>query len=151
MNARFCSQCGSPISEGAGFCQKCGAPVAHQTVQQQAPVQQQIVYVTKQPVPGKGFGISSMVMGILSLVYTISAIAMTIEFFDEKDNWFSATDKAEFLPLPIIVVIFGILALAFGFASRQRSFKGSSAVSGIVMGAIGFLAGLALTIIIAVN
>lgn len=82
----FCKHCGSQIEDNAAFCGVCGQ--AQNTVepqvqeapvytQPQAPVQpQQPVYVAPQApvnpygqpvIPGKGLGITSMVLGIVSL------------------------------------------------------------------------------------
>ncbi len=54
----FCQSCGKEIPEGAFVCIHCGtkAPVA-EAVRAKAPT-----------VPGKGLGIASMILGILSIV-----------------------------------------------------------------------------------
>lgn len=77
----FCKHCGSQIEDNAAFCGVCGQAqnVAEpQAPVYQAPVQpQQPVYVAPQApvnpyaqpvVPGKGLGVASMVLGIVSLV-----------------------------------------------------------------------------------
>ncbi len=56
----FCPNCGTPAEEGQSSCANCGAAL---TVQAPQPV----VAVPKSS-PGKGFGIASMVLGIVSLV-----------------------------------------------------------------------------------
>ena len=68
----FCPNCGAQNADNATFCGNCGA-----TFQQQAPVAPVApapgyipapVYGAPASVPGKGLGIASMVLGILSLV-----------------------------------------------------------------------------------
>ncbi len=80
----FCKYCGCQLEDGAMFCVACGqsqADAAPQQAAPQAPVYaqpQQPVYAAPQvpygnpyaqpSVPGKGLGIASMVLGIISLV-----------------------------------------------------------------------------------
>lgn len=88
----FCKHCGSQIEDNAAFCGVCGqaqnaaepqAPVYQAPVQPQQPVYQapvqpaQPVYVAPQVpvnpyaqpvIPGKGLGVTSMVLGIVALV-----------------------------------------------------------------------------------
>lgn len=77
----FCKHCGSQIEDNAAFCGVCGQAqnaAEPQAPVYQAPVQpQQPVYVAPQApvnpyaqpvVPGKGLGVASMVLGIVSLV-----------------------------------------------------------------------------------
>lgn len=82
----FCKHCGSQIEDNAAFCGVCGqaqnaaepqtpvyqapqAPVQPFYVAPQAPVYAQppIQPVAKPVIPGKGLGIASMVLGIVSL------------------------------------------------------------------------------------
>lgn len=77
----FCKHCGNQIEDNAAFCGVCGQAqnaAEPQAPVYQAPVQpQQPVYVAPQApvnpyaqpvVPGKGMGVASMVLGIVSLV-----------------------------------------------------------------------------------
>lgn len=73
----FCPNCGAQNADNVAFCASCGGklgaeqPVVQQPVYQ-APVQpvyQQPVYQQKPAsVPGKGMGITGMVLGIVALV-----------------------------------------------------------------------------------
>lgn len=79
----FCPNCGAQNADNVAFCASCGAnmgaqqpvqqPVYQAPVQQpvyQAPVQQPVYQPAQQnvPVPGKGMGITGMVLGIVALV-----------------------------------------------------------------------------------
>lgn len=78
----FCPNCGAQNADNVAFCASCGGklgaeqPVVQQPVYQapvqpvyQQPVYQQPVYQQKPAsVPGKGLGITGMVLGIIALV-----------------------------------------------------------------------------------
>lgn len=66
---KFCGKCGAQMADVDRFCGKCGTLENVQAVQppvQQPPMNQQTVQTPD--VPGKGLGIASMVLGIVSLV-----------------------------------------------------------------------------------
>ncbi len=73
----YCSKCGHPNDDNTTFCTNCGAPLTEGTandqaqpaVQPQAPQQPMPQVQPSTSVPGKGLGIASMVLGIVSLVF----------------------------------------------------------------------------------
>ena len=124
-NARFCTVCGAPLQQAqpTPVVVEEPAPVAEQpapVVEQPAytqpaqpvqPVYTQPVQPTyaqpQQKVPGKGFAIAGMVLGIVSLV----------------TFWCYG-------------FIAGILGIVFGGVAKSKGFKGGMATAGIVCGAI---------------
>ena len=73
----FCPNCGTQNAEGTAFCAGCGANLNAKQAPVQQPVYQQPVYqqpVYQQPAanPGKGLGITGMVLGIVALVFFCS-------------------------------------------------------------------------------
>ena len=71
----YCSKCGHPNDDNTTFCTNCGAPLTEETAneqvesaQPQAPQQPMPQTQPSASVPGKGLGIASMVLGIVSLV-----------------------------------------------------------------------------------
>ena len=56
----FCRNCGTQYIDGSVACPRCGAPTGMQ------PPMPYMPYV-KPKVPGKGFGITAMVLGIVGL------------------------------------------------------------------------------------
>ena len=117
-----CPYCNNPIPANANNCPGCGA----QIVQQQAPAPQVIIQQTPQtPADEKAksrwMAITSMVLGILSLVSILS-----FDEFDEEEAFG--------------VLLFMILALVFGIVSlcQKRDGKGM-AIAGIVTAAIAIL------------
>lgn len=147
----FCPKCGAACEDGAKFCPTCGnnmnaapvqpaqpvyqqpaQPVYQQPVYQQ-PVYQQPVYQPVQPVyqqpaaapavPGKGLGIASMVLGIVSLVMFCA--------------WYLA------IPCALVGCILGAVALN---KAKQAGMKNGMGVAGLTCSLIA----LAILIIIVI-
>ncbi len=130
----FCPNCGSQNPDNAVSCATCGAqfapaqpaqPVYQQPAQPtyQQPVQQPVyqqpgypqqpVYAAKPSVPGKGLGIASMVVGIVSL-----ALFCT--------GW-----------VAIICAIVGVALGGIGlYKAKQAGMKNGMAVAGLVCSVI---------------
>ena len=64
----FCPNCGAQNADNVAFCASCGANLGAQQPVYQAPVQPVYQQPIQQPVPGKGMGITGMVLGIVALV-----------------------------------------------------------------------------------
>lgn len=105
----FCKNCGAQCPDNAAFCANCGA-----TFQQAAP-QQPMYQQPMQPVtvPGKGLGVASMVLGIISLVLFCI--------------WYVA------IPCAIIAVILGGVGAS---KAKAAGMKNGAATAGIVCSCI---------------
>lgn len=137
----FCSSCGAPMEETSAFCLQCGAQRIASTQPQQPPVYvqppygqpmyPQPVYYVKPKVPGRGFGISAMVLGIVGLFYGfymfIASIAVT--GFDE------AGIAVAFVTL--LYSSLSILAVSFAYVAKKRGYVNNVCRSGEIMGIIG--------------
>ena len=139
----FCQKCGNQIPDGTAFCANCGAPVAaasQPTVNQ--PVVQPIVMV-KPKIPGRGLGISSMVLGIIGLLYAFSLavqLPVALDQLDSVSRWVDTSPAYEtFIPLILITSVMSILSLCFAPAAIKRGYKNGISISGLVMGLIGVL------------
>ncbi len=126
----FCQNCGTQLSDGASFCANCGTAVAtasqptvNQTVVQ--PIAQPVVMV-KPKIPGRGFGISSMVLGIIGVVYGFILLINTANFMDTEQ-----------LPLILVYSSLSILSLCFAPAAFKRGYRNGVSISGLFMGIIG--------------
>ena len=129
----FCQNCGTENPEGSAFCKGCGsalkiapAPAAEPVVEPVAatpvteiPNDTQTNYTpvpTKDP--GKGFGITAMIMGILSLV-TTGCCCMCVAYLS-----------------PLLGLPFAILGLIFGIIGHKKSksvgLKNAMAMVGII-------------------
>jgi len=109
----YCKNCGSLNADGVQYCASCGTPM--EVVQPQQPNYPVSNYQqpVQQPVPGKGLGIASMVLGIISLVLFCV--------------WYLA------FPCAIVGVILGCIAKSH---AKQAGMKNGMAVAGIICSAI---------------
>lgn len=131
----YCRICGAEMPEDAMFCMKCGTKVVQSvdSCQQPQPVYQPIPQQpanTLQPEnkkSGLGFAISSMVLGIIGLIYGF------IFFFIYVSVPFGATAF-------MFMMIFGgvsLLALIFSIIARKRGRKNGFSKTGMITGIIG--------------
>ena len=147
----YCRNCGNQIDAAATFCTACGA---QQVVVQ--PVQYQQVVYTKPKVPGRGLGISAMVVSIVGLLNALSmfmsAIAFTslassgvfeaMEEFGEMGE-FSAADAigtAASLSVLLGVIMYSslsIMAIPFAKIAMKRGYINGISKSGMIMGVLG--------------
>ncbi len=135
-----CSKCGTQNADGVQFCAGCGAPMTvpqqpmYQQPQQpmyqqpmyqqpQQPMYQPPMYPQQPAVPGKGLGVASMVVGIISLVLFCI--------------WYIA------IPCAIVGVILGGVALS---KAKEVGMKNSLAVAGIACSCVAL--GIALLFIL---
>ena len=124
MQPRFCSYCGAALPEGAAFCPACQQPVSSQPV---------VHYYVKQKVPGRGFGISSMVLGIFAVVY---CPILLLNFFSDVPRMGTYIVSA-ILPSIIVFAVFPILSTVFSCVARTRGYRNGVSTSGLTMGIIG--------------
>ena len=138
----FCQKCGNQIPDGTAFCANCGAPVAAAS---QAAVNQPVVQpivMVKPKIPGRGLGISSMVLGIIGLIYGFLFAVSIPELLEELDSvrYIDFSDFFEsLLPGIIFMSVLSILSLCFAPAAIKRGYKNGISISGLVMGLIGVL------------
>lgn len=167
----YCSQCGKQISDLAPVCPQCGAP-QQVAPQYQNPVQPiYMVQPVKPKIPGRGFAITSMVLGIIGVYYAFGSVITSIMtpliervskaktyFYDESgdlvyghnDTFEAVTDSiltTSVLMMIIFTFILGALALIFGVASHNRGCKLKKKTAGIAMGIITLIVTLICAVI----
>ena len=188
----FCRNCGAEMAADAKFCLSCGAPAAKpeqpeqpaQPVQPEQPVYQQPVYqqpvyqqpVYQQPVkqpkvkvPGRGMGISSLILSIIGLVLSSTFFFITLGIFEWSvltgDNYVSYTsyqyyyygsyqykypytysynlfDESVAIGMLVMCAVFAILsilALPFAMSAKKRGYIAGPSKSGLTMSIIGLI------------
>ena len=132
----FCNSCGSAMEDGAVFCANCGARQGTQPAQS-VQMGAQTVVMVKPKIPGRGFGISSMVLAIIGLVYALS----TVMSADTLEMLARLADEAAAGALIAILLYssLSIMGVAFGCAARKRGYINGISTSGLVMGIIGLI------------
>ncbi len=131
----FCQKCGTQFDDGSAFCPSCGAAAQAQQQQQQyqQPQQPQYGYAVKPKIPGRGFGIAGLVLGIIGLVFAVIDIAELVALMDTI--FVIAFEEA--IPTLLIRAVLPILAVCFGSAARSKGYRNGVGTSGLVLGVIG--------------
>lgn len=135
----FCSKCGAAQNEGTTFCANCGTRLDqpaqqpyNQPYQQFYP--QQVVYV-KPKVPGKGFGITAMVLGIVGLVYAVLMCFSAIHLANIANN-LVIEYIARYVMGVLIYSSLAILGIVFGIQAQKRGYINGVSKSGVITGII---------------
>ncbi|MBQ8910720.1 MAG: zinc ribbon domain-containing protein [Oscillospiraceae bacterium] len=141
MVQKFCEQCGSPLKENSRFCVKCGAQVLSES---------QIIYVNNRKIPGRGYGISSMVLGIIGCFYLFVQLLNIISAISLE----SLSLDIDLIILALNVTLYAVLsllALIFGILARKRKYQCGISSSGIVLGVLGMAIAVISLIMVAAN
>ena len=149
----FCMACGTPVAQAQAPAQAPYQPPYQPPVQQpyqppvqpygqppvqpygQPPVQPygQVPMYVKPKIPGKGLGITALVLGIIGLVYGFYCLIASIEI---ANSYFLSSAADEMIPGIIVFMVLGILATAFGGVGISKGYKNGVSTSGLVMGII---------------
>ncbi len=180
--ARYCTMCGKPLEENVTVCNHCGAnPTATpegktppvQPEFQTPPVQyvppqyspnpypgypgypQNIVYV-KAKIPGRGFAVASLVLGIIGLLYSLifftgaAEIGQSLPELEEifAEAYYNAYNGpygyySAMNPETLICVVFGVfasmcvMAICFAIPAAKRGYRNPVQKAGLVLGIVG--------------
>lgn len=142
----FCPKCGSAVGEGATFCANCGNAI--NTAPQTPPVNPVYgVTVEMRPkIPGRGFGITAMILGILGIVYSFSCIsaASMMDYVGDVygDLGIYVGDGFVDGALAVMVLMYSslsILAVCFAASAFKKGYKNGISKSGMITGVIGLI------------
>ena len=153
--SKTCTSCGKDLADEMNFCPACATAVAETVSMQQLQYAQQPTQLQRtkpSKVPGRGFGITSMILGIIGLILSVPLIsiyfditirwpsnaALYNETFVEAVAYLSAGAALMFAFLCVLAVcfLFGILALCFGCIARRKGYRCNISHSGLLMGVI---------------
>ena len=142
----FCTKCGFNLTEGTNFCPNCGKNTNISASYNAPP---QYVQVVRPKIPGRGFGIAYMVLGIIGLFYSFIFMIMSFSVLViVVDGEFMPTGMGAFLAVyTAMFSALSILAWTFSVLSSKRGYVNGISKSGLVMGIIGVCA-FALSVIL---
>ncbi|MBE6728420.1 MAG: zinc ribbon domain-containing protein [Ruminococcaceae bacterium] len=161
MSMIYCRECGKQISDQAPMCPHCGA--FRQTVPQNINPAQP-VYIVKPKIPGRGFSIASLVLGIIGIYYAFYDLIFLMiypVYFEVMESSFRYSGYSQevvdisgqiinmsvFLTMFIFTFVLGLLAVIFGNVSHNRGCRLKKKTAGIVMGVITIVMAFILTVI----
>ena len=159
----FCKFCGSSIADNSQFCAVCGgrvnAPVVNPTPVYTPPAPVNYVPVpqpAKPKVPGRGFGITSMIMGIAALYYFVVYPYFMLAFLSIDLPYalpgFDSFMLVTFLTTMILYSALPILGIVFSNIAHKRGYINNISRSGRIMSIISLVAFIpALILLIATN
>ncbi len=131
----ICPYCGTQNTDNVNFCNMCGSRLITESFNVQQPYYQQ-PYTGKRSLkgtPGRGFGISSMVLGIIAVYYAFMYwITCTTSAFK------SGNSPAGFVSLSFFILILSTLSLIFAFLARGKGYKHQS-TAGLVLSICSFV------------
>ena len=147
----FCTKCGAAQNEGMVFCANCGTRLEQPASADQQPNNQpyqqppvppfqppfyppQVVYV-KPKVPGRGFGITAMVLGIVGLVYAVLMCFSAIHLANIANN-LVIEYVARYVMGVLIYSSLAILGIVFGIQAQKRGYINGVSKSGVITGII---------------
>ena len=150
MDVLFCPQCGNPISNAAQGCPVCGYPFAPAKPPEilqipfpydpaGRPSAYPYFYTYKRKMPGKGFGVASLVLGIIGTFYSfVFFLGVTTIYYLQECAAGSPSGNATsgFSLLGLELLIFGILAVIFGIVPISKGHRAAKTKAGIILGGI---------------
>ncbi len=105
-----CPECLKEVSDNAKACPHCGFPLKKK---------------------GKGFAIASLVLGIISCVYSLPPMLATIS---EPD-----IPKAAIIAMAVYIMIFGVLSFIFGIVSHCKGCKLKKKTAGLILSTVSII------------
>ena len=138
----FCRNCGVQIGDTDPFCRQCGMPSVKNPY---AGYGGGTVVMVKPKVPGRGFGITAMILGIIGLAFGFGYMLFLPSYIELLDalGAFSYTERSMVvMTLIVSVVVYmpvPVLSLCFAPVAMKRGYKNGISKSGLITGAIGLL------------
>ncbi len=111
----YCEECGREISDKAKFCPNCGCAFK---------------------IKGRGFAITSMVLGIIACTCSLPVILATVFSLIDQFNNFAIFNSVFNIIISATTLIVGTLSLVFGIISVAMACKLKKSLAGISLGSI---------------
>ena len=124
---KFCTNCGNELNENASFCVKCGVSTNNITTP-----------INKPKTPGKGLGITSMILGIIACFESICSLFIFVCLLIAGE-YFLPYEKLAFgflfLMVPVTLLIVGG---SLGLASMSKAKSGMN-LTGVILNAVSLV------------
>lgn len=111
----YCKECGREVSDKAKFCPQCG-------------------FTFK--IKGRGFAITSMVLGIIACTYSVPLMFRTLSLMVDTFVVFRKETAEAMAFLSGFMLIVAALSLVFGIVSASIGCKLKKRTAGITLGAV---------------
>lgn len=111
----YCKECGREVSDKAKFCPQCG-------------------FTFK--IKGRGFAITSMVLGIIACTYSLPLFIRTLTLMTDTIIVFRKETAEASALLSGFMLIVAALSLIFGIVSASVGCKLKKRTAGITLGAV---------------
>lgn len=140
---KYCSNCGKELKEGADVCLNCGKLINYQVTMQK----------NKKPI--KGLSIASLILGIISILWTFIMIigieeAVETLIIEYKYNETMLYTIFYYIGYTLFSLIPSIISLILGLLDIKKTKNGISLAS-IILASISLVACLFIFIIFIVN
>jgi hypothetical protein len=132
MSKKICVNCGEVIAEGSDYCEKCGynPSLSNDTSEKIAPPLPERTLKNKKKIPGKGFGITSLVTGIIALFYGVYFV-----YGMSKIQLVFSLRKLIFYMF-FYIIDFAVIAIVFGIIARMKGYINNISKTSIGLGII---------------
>ena len=111
----YCKECGREVSDKAKFCPQCG-------------------FTFK--IKGRGFAISSMVLGIIACTYSLPVLLMTLSLHVDKTIMYYDENLLSAVLMSGTIFLLAALSLIFGILSASKGCKLKKTAAGITLGSV---------------
>lgn len=132
--SKYCPKCGKALPDDANFCTNCGYEFASRVLYNVPPV------IEKKPIPGRKFGIASMIIGLSTYeVSLFSAVMLFINFeiYAVVTTHGGSAGNTSFTTFAFflagVIAVLSLLAIIFGHMALAKKYK-KQAIVGLISG-----------------
>jgi len=130
-----CNNCGHTMDDVAVFCPQCGMRNGQQAPGYGQPVYNQPMYYGRPKIPGRGFGIAGMVLGIVGLFYSFYFLVFCARISEYA--YLDFNNGFGFLVAVLMFASMSVMAVCFSYAAQKRGYENGIRRSGLILGIIG--------------
>ena len=125
----YCSNCGEKITKTASFCPKCGNKVNGVAEVPVTPAVEK---------PKRGKGIASMILGILAVIYSISALGVCSELDNYLEGESVAFQNGFAFGVVLVQLVLAIVGISLACVERRDNKNGFN-TAGLALTLVAFI------------